>query len=1394
MPGSLLDAAAQDIFSGANSYDPINDNSFDYGLFDTQNAEEEIKRLEAADLKKKELFRKGKLEYEDNGELLNDSNAVIRAKEAANALSSGADWLLEASENAIDFGQGKWLNNAKFDANVEGKKVSMDNKDIIGARDTTLADMIAEYKTAENNPNADKGIYTLRKFDGYNPDGSEKYLYKYGLSEAGAFQRYDDQGILKQNQLDVDGWEIVDEKRFVGAKDWEAKWNALPEVIRNRTFDKGYVKTDEGFQRRDAASGIDFGSGYTEVLNKDLLGNDIDKTDEDYAKALALSQAKAEAYRERPHGSNPIDALQAGLSGSLGALGDFAVNKLTPYNSEWLAKWTDQDKIDKSVGYDRVQSQQDLEEAYGQFAKGNMIDGSVALIKAAPGLAAESLGYMIPDIIAAFVTDGGSLLASGVKDTSAAISWANRINKAEKLGNAAQAEKLLNQANKVLNKKGIQKLNAYKALPNTVANAKYQIGTWFPKLAPLTTIEADQILNERVQHKIEAGEDPTLSPGEIAAVWLASVPIAATEHLAFYDVFKGGPLKNIIKDSLKIMDKNQVTKLAENVIGGAAKLAASSGEEAAQEYIQTWGELIGSNYGIDKKGLGDIFTDAANQKEAVMGALGGLGAGGLMHAAGVIPATVNGYNKFKHSKTSEGQSLSATSIDDLNNKDILPYHAEEVLGMNLASPKSENKTIDDFNVDDASSFNKAIDTLSKKRMKYFEDNDVDVEKAGGKSLIKKQVISNVISHALKLAALNGNQTNTTDVIENTINNIKKIIDNKDIDYTMDDFKAGIADDIGVNISDFLSEAGNKTDEEIKADLDKYINQINGYQETIRRIQGSEANVGGKTVEIDDTIPESSGLRLEDIKNTLLAYRNNEKTLDDVAKEFSNLGFLREEKIYDTNREPGSGAQTFVNWKPSIRHFATNLKKTFTSPQALKNSLKETAALSNRSSLAKFVEFAQSRREKMESFVNKKKQIVPKQYSRVLIETIKNENDQMQKLIYQLKSLLSVAGSENKKIDLTDDERNKIREQLNTAETELKKSQEYANKYLRALRSFVEKELGVKFKSNEDFLKSDKYTTGYEMKVELDKDGNQVITPVKNFKKKYWDSPEGKNKRIDSLNNLGLLKSSTKHKTNNKNSNKKNSNKKTKKEQYLDNITKLRKRLNKNNFKTQEDESNARKQFSKAFKDIAKLFGKNIASKLIRDIDLGNDTSWFLKELNKSPKNIKNYAQSKDVLTDYGKELDAQYSVNTTKKNVEQTKSTSTQKEHKPKVKYQQSKEDFNYAQTQDIITSYKNDLEALNGLHQDAELTRIKNESKTVVSEPKNEQNNIPRKPVSAEPAKQALSMVENEAFIEEDLAVMVASKDYDVWDTMSTNTLNKIIGYNISDILDRINMIKEGC
>ena len=165
--------AEDNVDTGSGEYDDLIDYDFLDETFDE--IDRNYKRQEeldyAEELKKKELYRKAPLKYDSNGELINDTNTIIRAKELGNTVSAAADWLLEASENLYDAGQGEWLNNAQFTANVQGKEVDMRNKDIVGARETSLEELKNQFWNAEENPNADKGIYALRKKVGTDENG-----------------------------------------------------------------------------------------------------------------------------------------------------------------------------------------------------------------------------------------------------------------------------------------------------------------------------------------------------------------------------------------------------------------------------------------------------------------------------------------------------------------------------------------------------------------------------------------------------------------------------------------------------------------------------------------------------------------------------------------------------------------------------------------------------------------------------------------------------------------------------------------------------------------------------------------------------------------------------------------------------------------------------------------------------------------------------------------------------------------------------------------------------------------------------------------------------------------------------------------------------------------------
>ena len=97
-----------------------NYNFGDYKVPDEILKLKEGKLAKAQELKEKELYRKGELQYEEDGSLIHDSDAMIRIKELANAGIRTTDWLLEASENIADFGQGDLIDITPVTENIDG--------------------------------------------------------------------------------------------------------------------------------------------------------------------------------------------------------------------------------------------------------------------------------------------------------------------------------------------------------------------------------------------------------------------------------------------------------------------------------------------------------------------------------------------------------------------------------------------------------------------------------------------------------------------------------------------------------------------------------------------------------------------------------------------------------------------------------------------------------------------------------------------------------------------------------------------------------------------------------------------------------------------------------------------------------------------------------------------------------------------------------------------------------------------------------------------------------------------------------------------------------------------------------------------------------------------------
>ena len=654
----------------------------------------------AAELKRKELYRKtdDPLQYNDDGTLETDSNTEIRAKEAVNALSSGVDWLLEATENIYDAGQGDWLNNAKVDAVIEGKNVNMSNKDIIAARNTNLQNLIDEYNNAEYNPNADKAVYTLRKFDGYDAFGNPKYLYKYGVAETSAADRY-------KNQWVQDGFDIVDEKRFLGAEKWENTLHALQSSLRDRALDYGGVVGPDGKRTStDKASGVNFGAGYTELYNRDLLGNDAFKTQEDYDKNLALSQYLMEQRNKtRVPGSNAIDAFQSGLLTTAAGIGDFALDLITPGDNTLLNKYADSEWADKFVGYDRTETNQAMEEALHSVKNGDIFSALGRVKDFGPELFAESLPYM-----ATFMFGAGEAALAGK-----AAQMFGVLAKAKKLGKSASTiSKIEKRIEKTIGKNAMEKYKNFENAPHLI-NKLRALSKNYGVLA-INGVQTNNAINDRVKAQIENGEEPDVSIGEALGIYAFQLPFTLLDKVAFEDTVVGkGAMKQITK-AMDFVPDNKKLELGKKVLETGAKILAGSGEEAAQEYFQTWGELLSAKVGINGQSIGDVLMSDEANKQAQLGAIGGFGAGAVPSVFGSLAGkTFQEFNKKRIAKAIEKQNAN----DPLNA--AIGYQ-----GLEPGSSAAESKSHMDQKINEVVPFVEPLEdgTYDTKAVKEEVDN------------------------------------------------------------------------------------------------------------------------------------------------------------------------------------------------------------------------------------------------------------------------------------------------------------------------------------------------------------------------------------------------------------------------------------------------------------------------------------------------------------------------------------------------------------------------------------------------------------------------------------------------------------------------------------------------
>ena len=558
---------------------------------------------------------------------LEERTARKKDRMAAKAGTAGQDSDITLGAKSLWNNVNDLWGGKDFTANIDGNEVGMSNK-IFEDSDTTMGQsqlnrqmLIDQYNSAEDDPNAKHKVYQLRLLDGYDEQGNALYTYKTGIAATSAAARYKDQYIK-------DGYEIMSEKGFAGAEDWENKWHGNKANIADRTY--GYGKNTAGDKIKDAAQ-ID--AGYTEVYNQQFFDQGV--TGEQIAQNQVTSQQLSDANDAAYNGGqySVIDAAQAGFAKAGVSSADFILDVLTPGNNDWLDNAKKQETIDKFVGFDRTKANKAIGEATGYWNQGNYT-AAVGEVLKNPEITAESLGMMAEMLVGfgKFTKLGKSI------DT-----YKNVIARADKAGDVATATKAKARLAREISQG--QRLQD-KVLRN----------------AGFLTVVGEQANNSLEERKINnGGVEPTF--GEIIGVTAEKVLELGLDRIAFGKItgLDGGT--RMLKDAFGASSMSGKKKILGKIAETAAGLSAAGAAEAAQEYTQTWGQILSEQLGTLKNGgdFASIISNEENIHEALGATLAGAAGGVHMRAPvdavqGVVGAVGSYDSRLDNTRTSYGNS------------------------------------------------------------------------------------------------------------------------------------------------------------------------------------------------------------------------------------------------------------------------------------------------------------------------------------------------------------------------------------------------------------------------------------------------------------------------------------------------------------------------------------------------------------------------------------------------------------------------------------------------------------------------------------------------------------------------------------------------------------------
>lgn len=325
-------------------------------------------------------------------------------------------------------------------------------------------------------------------------------------------------------------------------------------------------------------------------------------------------------------GSSLLDFAESSGYRALGNLADAGrsiTNAALPTNFDTSTElgWSNQSTADSLAGLStnaRQQYNQDVQGVYQNISQGNWWDAAKGSLALGPRVLADSAAT-IPELLA-----GTALTATG-------------------LGSGAGMTLLGNKGRKAY--QGIKAIG--KGIDEAKANSKaFDMTANILKSASNTSVmTADMVQQQVNEYKAEnAGEPP--SSARVASMIIGNVAANMLQVGVLKNLFlpkMGGSLtlkkfKEGAASALAYAEEGTAKSLIKTVVKGVPLVIAAGGAEAAQEYVQSWVEILGVKMKPDEAGglMASAYkeiTSENNQDKAILGAMLGFSAGATAKAA-----------------------------------------------------------------------------------------------------------------------------------------------------------------------------------------------------------------------------------------------------------------------------------------------------------------------------------------------------------------------------------------------------------------------------------------------------------------------------------------------------------------------------------------------------------------------------------------------------------------------------------------------------------------------------------------------------------------------------------------------------------------------------------------